>query len=488
MRVVHRDADDLVDALRPQRVRHPDEARHVLGRADAGDRRPAPRRAPPCRPAKSSRARAPARCPSAPFSRKVASGSLSPVAIVIGSPLSPVAGSDRRHIDGRGREANGERRGDGPEDGADRGGGRRPGRRLAGREAARARPRRPADAGRRRAGAALPAPAALQGLPQGRAGARAAASCARRASTRPRASSSSPAPPSPRSTAPPRDGRPRRRPRASPYDLLALTTGAAPAPPARRATAATSPASSSCATSPTPTRWPPPSPRARRALIVGGGYIGLEAAAVLREKGLEVTLIEAAPRILARVAAPATADYFRALHRAPRRRHPRGRRPRPPDRRRRPRHRRRARRRQHARRRPRARRHRHRARRPRSPTRPASRSRTASASTRTGRTSDPAIFAAGDCDELPLARRPRPPRERAERHRPGRGGGRGDARRPRAGYRAAAVVLVRPVRREAADRRPQRRLGPHASPAPARAPAASRSGTGRATACSRSTR
>ncbi len=51
------------------------------------------------------------------------------------------------------------------------------------------------------------------------------------------------------------------------------------------------------------------------ALIVGGGYIGLEAAAVLREKGLAVTLIEAAPRILARVAAPATADYFRELHR-----------------------------------------------------------------------------------------------------------------------------------------------------------------------------
>ncbi len=53
---------------------------------------------------------------------------------------------------------------------------------------------------------------------------------------------------------------------------------------------------------------------ARRALIVGGGYIGLEAAAVLREKGLEVTVIEAAPRILARVAAPATADFFRDLH------------------------------------------------------------------------------------------------------------------------------------------------------------------------------
>lgn len=53
-----------------------------------------------------------------------------------------------------------------------------------------------------------------------------------------------------------------------------------------------------------------------RALIVGGGYIGLEAAAVLAQSGLTVTLIEAAPRILARVAAPATADYFRDLHRA----------------------------------------------------------------------------------------------------------------------------------------------------------------------------
>jgi 3-phenylpropionate/trans-cinnamate dioxygenase ferredoxin reductase subunit len=54
----------------------------------------------------------------------------------------------------------------------------------------------------------------------------------------------------------------------------------------------------------------------RRVLIVGGGYIGLEAAAVAAAKGLEVTLIEAADRILGRVAAPETADYVRALHRA----------------------------------------------------------------------------------------------------------------------------------------------------------------------------
>ena len=54
----------------------------------------------------------------------------------------------------------------------------------------------------------------------------------------------------------------------------------------------------------------------RRALIVGGGYIGLEAAAVARKRGMAVTLIKMAPRILQRVAAPATSDYFRALHRA----------------------------------------------------------------------------------------------------------------------------------------------------------------------------
>ncbi len=52
----------------------------------------------------------------------------------------------------------------------------------------------------------------------------------------------------------------------------------------------------------------------RRVLIVGGGYIGLEAAAVCALKGLKVTLIELAPRILQRVASAATADAVRALH------------------------------------------------------------------------------------------------------------------------------------------------------------------------------
>ena len=53
-----------------------------------------------------------------------------------------------------------------------------------------------------------------------------------------------------------------------------------------------------------------------KVLIVGGGYIGLEAAAVAAKMGLKVTLVEMAERILQRVAAPQTSDYFRALHRS----------------------------------------------------------------------------------------------------------------------------------------------------------------------------
>ena len=52
----------------------------------------------------------------------------------------------------------------------------------------------------------------------------------------------------------------------------------------------------------------------KKVLIIGGGYIGLEAAAVASKLGLQVTLVEMADRILQRVAAPQTSDYFRALH------------------------------------------------------------------------------------------------------------------------------------------------------------------------------
>ncbi|MEM9369981.1 MAG: FAD-dependent oxidoreductase [Pseudomonadota bacterium] len=52
----------------------------------------------------------------------------------------------------------------------------------------------------------------------------------------------------------------------------------------------------------------------RRVLIIGGGYIGLEAAAVAAMRGVTVTVVEMADRILQRVASPATADFIRDLH------------------------------------------------------------------------------------------------------------------------------------------------------------------------------
>jgi 3-phenylpropionate/trans-cinnamate dioxygenase ferredoxin reductase subunit len=52
----------------------------------------------------------------------------------------------------------------------------------------------------------------------------------------------------------------------------------------------------------------------RNLLIVGGGYIGLEAASVGRQLGLEVTVLEMAERIMQRVAAEETSNYFRRLH------------------------------------------------------------------------------------------------------------------------------------------------------------------------------
>lgn len=54
---------------------------------------------------------------------------------------------------------------------------------------------------------------------------------------------------------------------------------------------------------------------ARRVVVVGGGYIGLEAAASLRMLGCEVTVIEQQPRLLARVAGEALGGFFLDEHR-----------------------------------------------------------------------------------------------------------------------------------------------------------------------------
>ncbi len=52
-----------------------------------------------------------------------------------------------------------------------------------------------------------------------------------------------------------------------------------------------------------------------RIIVVGGGYIGLEVASVCRERGCEVTILEAAERILGRVVCADTAAFFERLHR-----------------------------------------------------------------------------------------------------------------------------------------------------------------------------
>ena len=54
----------------------------------------------------------------------------------------------------------------------------------------------------------------------------------------------------------------------------------------------------------------------RRLVIVGAGYIGLEAAAVARQLGLEVTVLEMADRVLARVTSPVMSAFYETEHRA----------------------------------------------------------------------------------------------------------------------------------------------------------------------------
>ncbi len=54
----------------------------------------------------------------------------------------------------------------------------------------------------------------------------------------------------------------------------------------------------------------------RRLAIVGGGYIGLEAAASARALGAAVTVIEREPRLLARVASPELSAFFQDFHQA----------------------------------------------------------------------------------------------------------------------------------------------------------------------------
>lgn len=52
----------------------------------------------------------------------------------------------------------------------------------------------------------------------------------------------------------------------------------------------------------------------KKAVIVGGGYIGLETAASLRQLGMQVTILEMMPRILQRVTTPELSEFFTRVH------------------------------------------------------------------------------------------------------------------------------------------------------------------------------
>ncbi|MDP3802571.1 NAD(P)/FAD-dependent oxidoreductase [Brevundimonas sp.] len=54
----------------------------------------------------------------------------------------------------------------------------------------------------------------------------------------------------------------------------------------------------------------------RRLAVVGGGYVGLEAAASARALGAEAVIIERMDRVLARVASRTLSDFFTGYHRA----------------------------------------------------------------------------------------------------------------------------------------------------------------------------
>ena len=100
--------------------------------------------------------------------------------------------------------------------------------------------------------------------------------------------------------------------RAIAYDHLVLATGTAarhlPVPGIDR------PGVFSLRTIDDTLRLRPALDAARRIVIVGGGYIGLEAAAVFRAEGREVVVLEAEDRVLKRVTGVAISDFFQRYH------------------------------------------------------------------------------------------------------------------------------------------------------------------------------
>ena len=74
------------------------------------------------------------------------------------------------------------------------------------------------------------------------------------------------------------------------------------------------PAFTTCARWPTSTRSASTSPGRSKLVVVGAGYIGLEAAASARHLGLDVTVLEMADRPMNRVVAPEISSFYRARH------------------------------------------------------------------------------------------------------------------------------------------------------------------------------
>jgi len=98
------------------------------------------------------------------------------------------------------------------------------------------------------------------------------------------------------------------------YDALILCTGSRPRPlPAKGADLA---GVHDLRTLADVDRIQPQFVSGRRLVIVGAGYIGLEAAAVARTMGLEVTVLEMADRVLARVTSPVMSEFYEKEHRA----------------------------------------------------------------------------------------------------------------------------------------------------------------------------
>lgn len=99
-----------------------------------------------------------------------------------------------------------------------------------------------------------------------------------------------------------------------PYDALILATGTRPRP--LPAPGADLPGVHVLRTAADVDAIRPRFKPGAKMVVIGAGYIGLEAAAVARQTGLEVTVLEAAARPLARVTSPEVAGFFLDAHTA----------------------------------------------------------------------------------------------------------------------------------------------------------------------------